>query len=370
MPDGGTLTISDRRRRRRTPRSPPSSGVPPGPYAVLAVSDTGEGMDAETQGARVFEPFFTTKAAGEGRRARPRERLRHGHAERRLHPARHGAGCTARRSRVHLPLVERRRCAGRRRSAPAATPSCAASPTTSRWCASSRANVLELAGFDVRVGCERRRALEVFVAARRRDRRPGDRRLDARAGRTASSLPKIAELDPSLPVIFMSGYNDESSAADDSATRAAGVRRQAVLAARRSSTVRATMSWPARQPVRRALTGLRRAAPSRCPPVLTVPDRRRSSRRARFGLAVPRAGRASTWSRVAARGDEALQAIEELRPDRRCPRRRDGAVRRHRDRPRDRRSPRPETRSILYTGHADQRVPRRRHSTPALAGSC
>ena len=65
MPQGGKLIIETcnvkieaDELQRRTP-------MVPGDYILITISDTGMGMDADTQ-AHIFEPFFTTKARGKG----------------------------------------------------------------------------------------------------------------------------------------------------------------------------------------------------------------------------------------------------------------------------------------------------------------
>jgi hypothetical protein len=65
MPQGGKLVIEVASVDLEEGASSKNIGLPPGPYVMMAMSDTGIGMDAETR-SRLFEPFFTSKGPGAG----------------------------------------------------------------------------------------------------------------------------------------------------------------------------------------------------------------------------------------------------------------------------------------------------------------
>jgi PAS domain S-box-containing protein len=67
MPRGGRITVETfpTELGSEYARTKPGTSIQPGHYAMLAVSDTGHGMDRETL-SHIFEPFFTTKGVGQG----------------------------------------------------------------------------------------------------------------------------------------------------------------------------------------------------------------------------------------------------------------------------------------------------------------
>jgi len=65
MPRGGKITIQTSEITFEPHTTREHGLITPGSYIVLTVTDTGMGMDAETQ-SRIFEPFFTTKEKGKG----------------------------------------------------------------------------------------------------------------------------------------------------------------------------------------------------------------------------------------------------------------------------------------------------------------
>jgi PAS domain S-box-containing protein len=210
MPRGGTLTVevfsalvSDEYLARR-----PDVGIRTGRYVVLAVSDTGHGMDAETL-SHAFEPFFTTKGVGHGTGLGLSTvygivKQSDGYVWAYSEP---GRGSTF---KLYLPAADQT----------AATPAVSAPPPASagrgelilvveddegvRW---MTRRILVDAGYQVLEAADGRAALEVLG-------RDGaavqlvvtDVVMPGMGGRALAD--ELARLRPGIPVLFTSGYTD------------------------------------------------------------------------------------------------------------------------------------------------------------------
>jgi two-component system cell cycle sensor histidine kinase/response regulator CckA len=343
MPGGGTLTIATGT-VDVAPEVAADRGVPSGRYAFISVTDTGEGMDAETK-ARVFEPFFTTKPVGEGA----------GLGLASVYGTVTQSGGFIRLDTqpfvgstfiVHLPLAQQP--GGRDVPVEDARP-VGATPRAlvvddEEMVRELAVSVLERAGFDVESAANGIGALElVRNAGQSFDVLVTDVSMPGMGGRQLAV--KVAELDPQIRVVFMSGYSDEilGSGPDEGAllTFLAKPFSPRTLV----KAVREALGLEPALPLASAVDGEPAIAVT-CviaddhPAVLDSVSRYLGQ----HGVDV---------IAVASRGDEALQAIEELGPD--------VAVLDIAMEPlggieiaRQIAQTRPDTRAILYTGHADR----------------
>jgi len=182
----------------------------PGQYVYLEVSNTGTGMDAATQ-ARIFEPFFTKKSFGRGLGLAAVLGIVRGHRgalEVESHP---GEGT---RIRALLPQADR----------PALEPSEPSEPTRAlrgsgrilvvddeEWVLEIAKVFLERAGFEVSTALGGRRGIEQFKAESDEfDAVVLDLAMPDVAGDQV--FTELQKLRAGIPVIAVSGYNEEVAA--------------------------------------------------------------------------------------------------------------------------------------------------------------
>jgi len=210
MPDGGTLTLlaTSTQLEAGDPLLPP--GAEAGPYVLIEVSDTGTGMDEETQ-QRIFDPFFTTKAVGEGTglglsTSRSIVTSHGGFIQVRSTP---GAGSTF---RVGLPAVLRQAVA----LPPSATAQLPRGNGERVLLVDDEAPIRHLAatlltsyGYQVTVAENGAQALDAFRAAPSEwDVVVTDLMMPVMDG--VEFIKSARTLRPNLPIIASSGFHDES----------------------------------------------------------------------------------------------------------------------------------------------------------------
>ncbi|MDP2627941.1 MAG: PAS domain S-box protein [Candidatus Rokubacteria bacterium] len=208
MPRGGRLGIETAQAELDEQFCRQHPGAHTGPHVVLAVSDTGVGMNAATR-ARIFEPFFTTKEAGRGTGlglstvygiAKQHE----GYIAVESEP---GSGTTF---RVYLPRVEE--AVALERGAPPAAAGRGSETVLlvedEEEVRSLTREILEVTGYTILEAAKPTEALEI---ARRHDGPIhlllADIVMPQMNGRQLAG--KLTALRPGLRVLHMSGYSDD-----------------------------------------------------------------------------------------------------------------------------------------------------------------
>jgi len=210
MPKGGKLTIETANMELDEAYAREHPVVKPGSYVMLAVSDTGVGMDAETR-ARIFEPFFTTKPKGKGTGLGLATvygivKQSGGYIWAYSEP---GRGTSF---KIYLPRVED--VAVPARSTPATTPSLRGSETIllvedQEEVRRLVRRVLEARGYTVLVAASGAEALQVAAThAGPIQLLVTDVIMPAMSGREVGLL--VAAARPEAKVLYLSGYADES----------------------------------------------------------------------------------------------------------------------------------------------------------------
>ncbi|MEO6057598.1 MAG: response regulator [Gemmatimonadales bacterium] len=213
MPSGGTLTIRSEGLWLDTQLAPPVADEEfrPGAYVWLSVSDTGLGMDQATL-RRAFEPFFTTKGPGEGTglglsMVYGVVRQSGGYVRARSAP---GQGT---RIDLYLPsaTVEEAAPADAAPVLPSGGGGHVLLVEDDPPVRTVLLRELHAHGYSVTEAGNGQAALEIFQSGGQRfDVVITDLAMPSMDGRSLAQ--QLAELDPSLPILFISGDTDEAGA--------------------------------------------------------------------------------------------------------------------------------------------------------------